>query len=112
DRPARPWARPGLAVGRLHQFTIFPEKVDIGFQEGHLRLALTLCLVARSLPEFQHLLERLDAGSVLFSDADVPGVVFADVDAHGIRAHRDADADVAVTQQESLEEIRRRLRAD
>jgi hypothetical protein len=91
---------------------ILLEKVDIRFQEGHLRLALALRLLARPFPEVQHLLKGLDVGGVLFADADVPRVVLADVYAQRVRPHRDADADVAVTQQQSFEEIRRRLRAD
>jgi hypothetical protein len=91
---------------------VLADEIDIGFQERHLRLALTFGLLARSFPEFEDFLEGLDVGGVLFADADVPGVVLADVDSHRIRPNRDADTDVAISQQKSLEEIRRRLRAD
>ena len=109
DRAARPGAGPRLAVRGLHQLGVLTEKIDSRFEEGHLRLAAALGLLAGPVPEIEHFAERLDVGRMFFADANVPHVVLADVDAQGIRAHRDAYADVPIAEQEALEEVRRGL---
>ena len=106
DRAAGPRTRPRPAVGGFHFSRVFAKKVDVVLNKQHVRFAQPLRLFARPLPKLQKIREGQKVFFPVFTHADIPAIIFPDVEPQRVGSHDQADPDITIAQEHPFEEIR------